>query len=459
MASETNPKSKPTSPKITILLSGLGPGGTERVVSILSNEWVKLGYQVTVLCFEGSEVSPYYSLDLRVKLRRLGPPPRQLGRLVSLYSVILRVIALRRVLGKASPDVIISFLTRNNVLALLSTVGMKIPVVISERNNPKLQHLGIVWRVLRNLTFRRAFGLVTMTQGAMNYFPASMRGKRWVIPNPVIVSYDREKQRHSAKPNIKTLTAVGRLVKQKGFDLLIAAFAAVAISIPTWQLVIWGEGPERHALEKLVKDLAMEERILLPGVSKYPGGWINGSDAFVLSSRFEGWGNALLEAMASGLPVVSFDCEWGPAEMIADGVNGILVAREDVRGLSLAIATLMNDEELRRKLGAAAALSARKYSHDKILLQWNAVVSSAMYESRNHRSEQALPPNVENFLVELFQEPRRINPSDEHEKLQADDSQQSHVLEPDDGAQDRDDNVMLPRNITKLPIKKRSSKR
>ena len=176
--------------------------------------------------------------------------------------------------------------------------------------------------------------------------------------NPVIVSYDREKQRHSAKPNIKTLTAVGRLVKQKGFDLLIAASAAVAISIPTWQLVIRGEGPERHALEKLVKDLAMEERILLPGVSNHPGGWIDGSDAFVLSSRFEGWGNALLEAMASGLPVVSFDCEWGPAEMTADGVNGILVAREDVRGLSLAIATLMNDEELRRKLGAAAALSA-----------------------------------------------------------------------------------------------------
>jgi glycosyltransferase involved in cell wall biosynthesis len=378
MTSETNPKSKPTSPKITIVLSGLGPGGTERVVSILSNEWVKLDYQVTVMCFESSEDSSYYPLDLRVKVIRLGLPPVPSARFVSLYSVMLRVIALRRALEKAAPDVIISFLTRNNVLALLSTVGMKIPVVVSERNNPKLQRLGIVWRVLRNWTYRRAFGLVTMTQGAMNHFPASMRVKRWVIPNPVILSHDREKQMHGAKPNIQTLTGVGRLVKQKGFDLLIAAFAAVAISIPTWQLVIWGEGPERHALKKLVKDLAMEERILLPGVSEHPSGWIKASDAFVLSSRFEGWGNVLLEAMASGLPVVSFDCEWGPAEMIADGVNGILVAREDVTGLSRAITTLMKDDELRRRLGAAAALSARKYSPDKILVQWNAVVSSAV---------------------------------------------------------------------------------
>ena len=87
-----------------------------------------------------------------------------------------------------------------------------------------------------------------------------------------------------------------------------------------------------------------------------------------------------------------------------------------------------------------------------------AVRRKYVYESRNHGSEQALPPKVENFLLELFQEPRRFSPSDEHEKLQADDSQQSHVLEPGDGAQDRDDNVMLPRNIIKLPIKKRSSK-
>src|SRR3546814_16985490 len=121
------------------------------------------------------------------------------------------------------------------------------------------------------------------------------------------------------------MAAVGRLVSQKGFDRLLDAFSRIATDHPDWTLVIWGEGPDRAALEEQRRRLGLDGRVEMPGVSKQPGGWIEQSDLFILSSRFEGWGLVLGEAMAAGLTVISFDCEWGPAEMIEQEKSGILV--------------------------------------------------------------------------------------------------------------------------------------
>jgi glycosyltransferase involved in cell wall biosynthesis len=363
---------------VAVALSGLRPGGAERVVSILSREWVELGYQVTIMCFEEVEESSYYPIDPRIKVVRLGFPPVQSGAFASIRAVVLRTIALRRAFKEVRPDVIVSFLSRTNILTLISTLGTKTPVIISERNNPKKQQLGFTWNLLRKLVYGRAFGMVTMTKAALEYFPIGMRARSWVIPNPVIIPQKMMKTGVNRLDGLNVLTAVGRLVDQKGFDILIAAFARVAPAFPDWRLVIWGEGPDRNSLEQLVIALGMRQRISLPGVSERPGSWVENADAFVLSSRYEGWGNVLLEAMASGLPVVSFDCEWGPAEMIQDGVDGILVDRDDTIGLSNAMATVMKDKTLRETLGANAALSAQKYSHEKILADWNSVLSAAV---------------------------------------------------------------------------------
>jgi glycosyltransferase involved in cell wall biosynthesis len=217
-----------------------------------------------------------------------------------------------------------------------------------------------------------------MTRGALEHFPPAMRRRGWVIPN--MADWHIMRDIHTEGP--KVFTAVGRLVPQKGFDMLIDAFAAVASAHQDWILRIWGEGPERAGLERQIALRGMTGRIELPGVSNSPGSWIKSADAFVLSSRFEGWGLVLGEAMAAGLPAVSFNCHWGPAEMITHDENGLLVPSDDVPALASIMSRLMGDAELRTRLGEIAAASMRRFAPENILDRWRAVINDVL-ESRH----------------------------------------------------------------------------
>lgn len=360
--------------RLAVVLPGLAAGGTERVVSVVANRWAaRPGWHVTLVTLEAPETPSYYPLDARVAVRRLGLPPGRRSKLSAAWQVVHRIARLRRALRAAAPDVVLSFLTRTNVMAVLATRGTGVPVVVSERNNPELQTFGPVWSWLRARLYPRAFCLVTMTQGALDYFPASVRPRGRVIPNPVDLPAGWRERRGG-----NVLVAVGRLVPQKGFDLLLPAFAEVAHRFPDWTLVIWGEGEERARLERQRDSLGLRDRVTLPGVSERPGIWVETADAFVLSSRYEGWGIVLLEAMSAGLPVVSFDCEWGPRDMVADGVDGLLVPREDVAALARALAAVVGDPSLRARLGTAARASAQRFTPDKVVAGWDRVVGDAL---------------------------------------------------------------------------------
>ncbi|MFN0192931.1 MAG: glycosyltransferase family 4 protein [Aestuariivirga sp.] len=354
-------------------MPGLGAGGTERVVSIIANGWAERGWDVSIFAFAPANETPYYALHPKIAVCRLGLPPSPYPALQAMLATARRIAALRKALRQLSPDIVVSFLTRTNVKTIIATAGMDVPVVVSERNNPELQDVGIWWNWLRARTYPRAFGLVTMTKGALEFIPETLRQRGWVIPNPVI-----HPNVPARRPGNGVLTAVGRLVPQKGFDILLSAFAEVAPAFPEWKLVIWGDGPERANLEKIRDRLDLGRRVELPGLSARPGLWMETADAFVLSSRFEGWGNALTEAMAAGLPVVSFDCPWGPRDMIEDGVDGLLVPRDDGAALAKALATLLGDAPLRQRLGAAASASARRFDPERIIELWNDVVNSAI---------------------------------------------------------------------------------
>ncbi|WP_042779447.1 glycosyltransferase, partial [Sinorhizobium fredii] len=135
--------------------------------------------------------------------------------------------------------------------------------------------------------------------------------------------------------------------------------------------------------------LGLTTRVEMPGLTSRPGEWIETADVFVLSSRFEGWGIALLEAMAAGLPVVAFDCEWGPGVMVTNGSDGILVPRNDVDALAEALDLVLSDPNLRAKLGANAQLAARKYRPDRILQKWDDVVSAALQSVKQGKSQKS----------------------------------------------------------------------
>ncbi|MXN67426.1 glycosyltransferase [Stappia sp. GBMRC 2046] len=246
-------------------------------------------------------------------------------------------------------------------------------MIVSERNNPEAQRFNAVWDWARTKAYPHAFGLVTMTEGARRFFPLYMRKRSWVIPNPVRLPGEWSPQRGN-----NNLIAVGRLVDQKGFDLLLEAFSKVARSFPDWTLTIWGEGPLRSELEARRDELGLGERVRMPGVTERPTIWIETADIFVLSSRYEGWGIVLLEAMAAGLPVVSFNCEWGPSDMVTDGVDGLLVPPLDVDALADALAKLMGDKTLRVRLAQSAARSAAKFAPDRINELWREAVQTAI---------------------------------------------------------------------------------
>ena len=361
-------------PHIAFILPGLRAGGSEHIVSLLCNHFNRSGWTVSLFAFEEPGTPPYYAHDLAVSITQLGFPVGRLPVLRSALAVFNRIGALRKALASTRPDLIISFLTRTNVVTVLAAKPLGIPVIVSERNNPAQQRPGAFWSALRRYTYARAHGLVTMTQGAMQYFPKVMRPRQWVIPNPTYAPVTLDE----ARPCGRQVVAVGRLVPQKGFDLLLDAFARAAPLIPDWSLTIWGEGPERAKLEAQRDALGLQDRVSMPGVTKDHGGWLREADIFVLSSRFEGWGIVVGEAMAAGVPVISFDCHFGPGEMIADGISGLLVPDGDVSALGAAIAALCADPDQRRRLSEGARAASQRFTVDRVLVQWERAAMEAI---------------------------------------------------------------------------------
>lgn len=373
-----------SAPSVKFILPGLTAGGSEHVVSFVANRLAQSGFDVSIMSFEASGSKPYYKTDERIRIEYLDVPISKRGPLGVLADIWRRAFRLRAVFRKQRPHLVISLLTRSNVIAVLAAMGSDIPVIVSERNNPVRQQPGKVWQALRRFTYARAYGLVTMTRGALECFPPHMRKRSWVIPN--MADYQDFKPRFDNE--VKVMTAVGRLVDQKGFDLLIESWALVAADHPDWHLRIWGEGPDRAALEALAKQKGVADSVEMPGVSSAPGRWIEEADAFVLSSRFEGWGLVLGEAMAAGLPSISFDCPFGPADMMTDGEDGLLVREGDVAALAAAMARIMGDSALRQRLGTEALRAADRFSPDRIGGMWEATIRDVLSDLTKEKVQE-----------------------------------------------------------------------
>jgi glycosyltransferase involved in cell wall biosynthesis len=170
--------------------------------------------------------------------------------------------------------------------------------------------------------------------------------------------------------------AAGRLTPQKGFDLLIPAFADVVREHPGWQLRIHGAGPQRAELRQAILDHDLYNLVFLMGPTPVLGAALAQGSIFVLSSRFEGFGMVIVEAMSKGLAVVSFDCERGPAEIISNGEDGLLVPALDTNALAAAITALASDRERRAQLGAAAVQTARRYDRVAIGARWDELLGA-----------------------------------------------------------------------------------
>jgi GalNAc-alpha-(1->4)-GalNAc-alpha-(1->3)-diNAcBac-PP-undecaprenol alpha-1,4-N-acetyl-D-galactosaminyltransferase len=261
-----------------------------------------------------------------------------------------------------------------NILAILACTGLPTRVVVSERVDPVGHREQRLWAVLRFLVYRRADALVVQTETAAHWFRKWL-GRRppvSVIPNPVVPpSESRQAPPQVLKPFI---LAAGRLVPQKGFDVLIRAFALAAPECGQLRLVIAGDGPAAQALRCLVAELRLENRVLFLGQIRELQTLMLQAEGFILASRYEGFPNVLLEALASGLPVVATDCPSGPREILRGGNFGLLVPCEDPSALAGALRRLATDSDLRSRLAACAPQAIARYSLARVVGEWEALL-------------------------------------------------------------------------------------
>jgi glycosyltransferase involved in cell wall biosynthesis len=286
-----------------------------------------------------------------------------------------RIAAFRRMLNAERPDVIVSFLPGVNVASVVCSFGLGIPVIACERTDPLVWPRAHYANWLVRLAYRHAAMLTVQTEAVAEKIPSAFpRLKRLqVVPNPI--PKELQHYQHARRSGARRrLVAVGRLAAEKQFDLLITVFSLLASQWAEWDLYIYGEGDLRDQLRRQIDNLNMTGRVVLAGSTTKPWEEMAQSDAFVMTSRIEGFPNALLEAMVLGLPCVVFDCPSGPREITRDGRDGVLVPLNDQEALALALTNVMSSEAFRVALGSRARESTlSRFNLTSVIGSWDRI--------------------------------------------------------------------------------------
>ena len=346
--------------KILFAIDTLGKGGAERVISNLANYFTN---ENNVLIMTLRQVPTAYELDSRINIINVEKQNKN-----KIAREIENIRNIEKIVNEYSPDIIVTFLPAMTYRLMLANRKCKKKVIISVRNNPKVEYSNILKRILMKILYSKADGFVFQTEEAKSFFSKKIQNKSVIIPNPINEKFIIEPFKGERK---KEIVSVGRLEEQKNQQLLIRAFSKLSKEYNDYKLVIYGEGSERENLENLVKDLNIENNVELPGETDDIKNKIYDASLFVLSSNYEGMPNALMEAMALGIPVIATDCPCGgPRFLISNNQNGILVPIDDEDKMKEAIEKLLDNKELANTLSLNANKISVKLHPQKILEAW-----------------------------------------------------------------------------------------
>jgi glycosyltransferase involved in cell wall biosynthesis len=359
--------------RIVLAISSLGAGGAERVLALLAGALAARDHEVWLVTLTDTG-QDFFPLDPRVRRVGLGLTGDSPTLLRGLSANARRLRALRRVVAAVAPHAVVSFMTSMNVLAILACARLPVRVIVSERVDPAAHREARIWVALRSTLYQRAAAVVVQTESIAEWFRKRLRkrARLVVIPNPVAPAPDVEPSVRESEPFI---LAAGRLAYQKGFDLLIRAFAAVPAQTRQLRLVIVGDGPEGKQLRHLAVELGLAERVSFPGRVRELSPLMKAAMAFILPSRYEGFPNVLLEALAAGVPCVAADGPGAAREILADGAYGLLVPPQDTGALAQAIERITTDSELRRRYAQAGAAAIERYRLDRVVAEWERLLA------------------------------------------------------------------------------------
>lgn len=345
--------------EIVIVMANQGIGGAQRVSIALAEQFVKKGHQAFLMVLSDTSDKKY---EIPSGIPVLYPYRDRDSKRAGIKDI-------RNSIRQVNPDVILVMGVPMSLYMVPALMGTRTRMVISERNDPSHFAGKVHTKILSRFLMRFADGYVFQTKDAQRYYPDSIQRKSVVIPNPLMGS-DKIPLPYSGVRRKEIVTA-GRLNPQKNQKLLINAFSKVVERHPDYSLIIYGEGPIRIELEESIRGLDLQGKVLLPGAIENVLEKMNESSMFVMSSDFEGMPNALMEAMALGLPCISTDCPCGgPRELIDGGNNGILVPTNDEESLADSMLHLIDNKDAAREIGNNASKIRTRLSMDEVFDTW-----------------------------------------------------------------------------------------
>ena len=342
--------------KIVFITATMGGGGSERVIAELANQYIKWNHQVEIIMTAGEETA--YYLDPKVKAICLGGQTQG-----NIWKRIKRLSLLRKRMLASEDTLFISFGTETNLYCILASMGKRIPLLLSERNDPG----HCTYPMIRNLLYSFGKKFVFQTPDARACFSNSVQQNSIVIPNPIT----RNIPIFDVTEREKKIVTVGRLTPQKNHRLMLAAFSKFHKEYSDYELVFYGQGELEQELKQYVEELQLQENVIFAGFHKDVLNQIKNVSMYVLSSDYEGISNSLLEALAIGLPVISTDCPIGGSKMcIQNGVNGLLVPVGDVEALSEAMIKIVENPDWAERMGREATKVRERFSVENIARKW-----------------------------------------------------------------------------------------
>lgn len=357
--------------KLIIVCGTLLAGGAERVISVLSAFFLRKYGQVEIITWRDAPV--FYEIDKRIPI--ISIPERSGSR-----CLLLQMLWFRSYVKQSMPYCVLSFLTPFNILTLFCLWGCKIPVLVSNRSDPRFD---VCWikKIIRDFVYCFADGLSVQTNKHKAYFFRCIQKKTSVLPNPVFISREMT-GRALDTPKAKWIVSVGRLKRVKNQELLLEAFAEVVRLYPDYSLTIFGEGEMRGQLEQKIKDLGLDGKVDLPGEKKEVHQLMLEAEMFVLTSDYEGMPNALIEAMCLGVPVVSTRVA-GAADLIRDHINGILVDVGDREGVARGMIELIENKEEALNIARRGIQLADELGMEAIAEQWVHFIDKGVFRKNS----------------------------------------------------------------------------
>ena len=362
--------------KILFYIGNLRKGGAERVVATLSNKLVEKN-EIIIITTTDEKVE--YNLDKNIKLFSLKDFDDNKNSIVKNLIYLKR---LKKYINEINPDIVLGFLPEPSYRLLLLKPFIKSPIIISDRNDPKMEYASFKSRIIMKILYKRANGFVFQTEEARDYFCKKIQDRSIVIANPVD---DRFLKTKYIGNESKEFINVGRLNEQKNQVLLIESFKDVIKKYPNYKLLIYGDGNLKNELDMYIKNNKLDDNVKLCGNVDDIENVLKEKKCFILSSKYEGMPNALMEAMAVGVPCISTDCPCGgPRELIKNNINGLLVKSNDKNELVSAMYKIIENDKMCKKIAMSAKKNMNNYSCDKIVSKWFEFMKEVYKNEKNN---------------------------------------------------------------------------